>query len=250
MGFYGSEKTQVSYKGDSSPVTDADQASNDHILAYLEAHSPYPVVSEEGEDLPDGSELESFWLLDPLDGTKHFLKEDGEFVISLALIHREQAYAGFLYAPVSKEYYFAQKSKGCFFNGQKVENKNQGPAKRSFSSGYHKREESKEFREQLGIEEFFRLGSALKYGRMARGAVDIYPRFGETHEWDIAAGQIILEEAGCELWDIQTLKPMRYAKANYLNRGFVAFRRNLQIKDLMQSLIEKRKRAMREKNNG
>lgn len=221
-------KSLISHKkADDSPVTSADLKANAFFFQELPKIASFPLVSEESGLFPQLEAGETFWLLDPLDGTKHFIQGDGEYAVCLALVASGSPVAGFIFGPSSKQYYSAVKGQGAFKNGEPISNTRVNPSLRAFSSGYHEKPHGQKFMKQMGITEVTRLGSALKFCLLAEGLADIYPRFGETYEWDTAAGQIIFEEAGGLVLDLQTKTPLKYQKPQFLNRGFIACRKNI-----------------------
>jgi 3'(2'), 5'-bisphosphate nucleotidase len=234
---------QVHFKADSSPVTDADHASEAILIAALsKLMSDVPIIAEERTAsgyIPDLTR--SFFLVDPLDGTKEFLKFNGEFAINIALVENGKAVFGLIYAPDKADCYVtlspgaayrcslppdpAAHSSQAAFTLLSGESDASRPF-RAIVSRSHLRPEAVRFLEKLGNPEKAILGSSLKFGVLARGDADVYPRFGPTSEWDTAAGQAILEAAGgCAV----TLEgqPLRYGKRDegFVNPPFIAWRR-------------------------
>lgn len=221
----------VKNKIDDSPVTEADLASNDLIVKRLDELKIAPVISEEGTDriAPHGA----FWLVDPLDGTKDFIGGKRSFVVNIALIENRIPVVGAIYAPMLNELFWAETGQGAF----KVTRP--GPKRRVYndsdrielralaSGGATISNRMQKVLDALPIKSVERFGSALKMCRVAEGSADIYTRFGPTHEWDTAAGQIILKEAGCKLIDIETGRDVEYGKPDFKNNGFIACRANI-----------------------
>lgn len=229
MKFYQSTGLVVANKSDDSPVTQADLNAHHIIVKGLEEISSDIIVSEES-DLNKQLNLSSkrFWLVDPLDGTRDFVAGRDSFCVSIALIENCSPILGVLYAPVRNEVFFAQRSAGSFFNGNKIYNSSQRTKLFGLASGsIQPSERMQNFLKISKIDKLSRYGSALKFGHLARGDADVYPRFGDTSEWDTAAGQIICEEAGCEVFDVRTLGPLQYAKKEFRNKGFIALRQGL-----------------------
>lgn len=225
-------------KTDGSPVTEADHASNDFLITHLEALGA-PVVSEERQ-LPLPSQ--DYFIVDPLDGTQYFIDQAPHFAVLIALISAGRPILGVTYFPATGLLFSAELGHGSFFNGDKIHNSQTRNALVAYSSGFHLKPQAQPLIAALNIQEVKNQESILKMCNMARGYVDIYPRFGKTYEWDTASGQILLEEAGCRVVDVQTLEPLRYGKPNYLNSGFICYRQDLdsQIKNVFHNFSWKR----------
>jgi 3'(2'), 5'-bisphosphate nucleotidase len=242
MDIYG-PGMNVRYKADSSPVTDADHASEDILLAALAGLAPdVPVISEEQAatgKLPQTGSL--YFVVDPLDGTKEFLKLNDEFSINVGLIAGDKAIFGLIFAPAKADCFITLGPKQAFrcvlqpaHNPLLEETIEFTPltgeaANRPFTaivSRSHLRPETEAFLEQEGNPEREALGSALKFGMLAAGVADVYPRHGPTNEWDTAAGQAILEAAGGSVVTLDG-KPFLYGKReqSYKNPPFIAWRR-------------------------
>ncbi len=230
----------VAYKKDDSPLTEADQKANAVIMSYLEK-TKFPIISEENKqtDFSVRSSWESCWIVDPLDGTKEFIKKNGEFTVNIAFITNQKTMQGVIYVPATKVLYFADvKSKIA----KKVElqdpvynedfiNKNAidiQPAEddknlRIVGSRSHMNEDTTNFIENLSTTkeiEVVSKGSSLKFCLVADGDADIYPRFAPTMEWDTAAGQAICKAVGLQVIDQKTGKEMLYNRENLLNNYF------------------------------
>ena len=233
---------EVDYKKDNSPLTKADIKSNEIITESLKDLYPeIPILSEENKEVPYNirKNWEYFWLIDPLDGTKEFVKKNGEFTVNIALIHKDTPVLGVIYAPVLEILYYAQKEKGAF-----KQEKNKKPQRlpiykhtnndtlKVIVSKSHYNQETKYFVDNLKNKykktiEFIRIGSSLKLCLIAEGKADIYPRLAPTMEWDIAAGQAIVEQAGGEVVEFKTKTPLKYNKQNLLNSYFVTKGNNM-----------------------
>jgi 3'(2'), 5'-bisphosphate nucleotidase len=226
------ESLDTQLKTDNTPVTIADTASNDIIYNFLKTSYPYiPIISEETEI--DSYEIRSqwdyVWLIDPLDGTKEFLDKTDEFAINLALVGYGKSILGFIYLPVFKEMYYAVKDQGAFEikNGVKSQisvsrfNLQQKGIKVVSSRSYMDINTSS-YIDVLDAPEMIKLGSSLKFVSIAKGESDYYPRMIHIMEWDTAAGQIIIEEAGGSLVDSQTGLPLAYNKSTMVNPTFIA----------------------------
>ncbi len=255
----------IEHKDDESPLTLADKQSHESIVNALKQPMTantlsFPLLSEEGNDIPynERKRWEYFWLVDPLDGTKEFIKRNGEFAVNIALIHRNRPVLGCIYIPVQDIFYFATVNLGAYklVNGQNVagdvsiKELLDASQKLPLSAGSkesahrdsrhaieknipltvvgsrsHATKELSEFvdkiKEKCGEVEFLSAGSSLKFCLVAEGKADVYPRFGPTMEWDTAAGQAIIEQAEGRVLDIQTKEPLKYNKLSLLNPFFV-----------------------------
>ncbi len=229
MKFYRSNKISIQTKWDDSPVTEADLNAHHIIFEELSLISDDFIISEESNASKDLDLRESrFWLVDPLDGTRDFIAGRETFCVSIALIERGVPILGVLFSPVLNEMFSAELNEGAFLNGRKIYNSNAQRDLNALASGaVEVSERMQNFLKVSNIKNVSRFGSALKFAYLARGDADLYPRFGQTYEWDTAAGQIICAEAGCALIDVQSLEIMSYAKAEFLNSGFIAVRVDL-----------------------
>ena len=219
----------IETKEDNSPLTTADRNSHLIIEKGLKALFPdIPILSEEGIsiDYSERSNWEYFWLIDPLDGTKEFIKKNGEFTVNIALIKRGVSIFGSVYAPYLKELFWALKDAGAWKikdkkNKKRIKVSNINNKKRIVISRSHPNEKVTEYISQFKEYELIRMGSSLKLCCIAEGKADIYPRLGPTSEWDIAAAQCIVEEAGGTVLEYKKNKPLRYNKENILNPFFI-----------------------------
>ena len=222
----------IEFKNDGSPLTKADQVSHRIIQKGLAKLSPrLPVLSEESpkNEVHDRRNWESYWLVDPLDGTKEFVKRNGEFTVNIALVEANRATLGVVLAPALRVEY-----SGSIGLGAWRQYKNQARVKISTSlfqnrptrvvgSRSHSNTAVANYIEALGNYELKEIGSSIKICYIADGKADVYPRFGPTSEWDTAASQAILESAGGGMMDLVG-QPLRYnTKNNLLNPHFVAF---------------------------
>ncbi len=227
------EGIEIIKKADNSPLTAADKAANEVICNGLQKlEIQYPIISEENKtvDYATRCEYDYYWLVDPLDGTKEFIKRNGEFTVNIALIHQGRVVAGVVYAPVLGELYWATKGKGAFLekNNQvtvvhapKFSMKDQGV--KVVCSRSHLNQETKDFIAKLDQPELVSKGSSLKFLELATGKAHVYPRVAPTMEWDTAAAQIVLEEAGGKVVQFGTNDAVVYNKVNLLNPFFVAY---------------------------
>jgi 3'(2'), 5'-bisphosphate nucleotidase len=218
----------VNRKLDGSPVTAADHASEAVVVPALHALTPeIPVVSEEAAEaghMPDVSGGR-FWLVDPLDGTKEFVKRNGEFAVVIGLVDDFRAVAGVIYAPdLDLLYAGASGQAWRVAKGKKDRIAAQPPAPDGLVVAISRSHTSEKFEAYLGtlnVRSRVLCGSALKFGLIAAGEADIYPRFGQTMEWDTAAGHAILEAAGGHL-EAKDGGPLLYGKPAFRNHGFIA----------------------------
>lgn len=221
----------ITIKDDDSPLTEADLASHRIILSGLHKIAEYPVISEESAniDWEIRKTWKRYWLIDPLDGTKEFIKRNGEFTINIALIENGKPVLGVVYAPIMGRTYFAFEGYGAYRQddeapatpirvcGEKVDD-----GWRIVGSRSHNSERVEEFMRFLGDVSLVSLGSSLKLCLVAEGAAHLYPRLGLTSEWDTAAAQCVLEAAGGKVLT-DKLEPLRYnTKASLLNPHFIA----------------------------
>jgi 3'(2'), 5'-bisphosphate nucleotidase len=229
MQIYDANDFEIQIKNDDSPLTKADIVSNKIISAGLRQISDYPVVSEETNvDYAVRKKWRKFWLVDPLDGTKDFIAKNGQFTVNIALIEDNQPILGLIYIPALDTIYWAECGKGAYKDQNKIYNTSNRMDLIAADSIFHSTEATIKFLKQNGITQIKRYGSSLKYCKLAEGEIDIYPRFNGTKEWDTAAGQIILEEAGCKIIDLFTKKSLIYNKPNIKNDFFLAFRNDLE----------------------
>jgi len=220
----------VDTKADNSPLTAADLASHQAISAGLERLTPdIPVLSEESAARPfaERAKWALFWLVDPLDGTKEFIKRNGEFTVNIALIHNHEPVLGVVYVPVSGRGYFAVRHYGAFRRepgrtAQRIAVKplTGGPV-RVVGSRSHGGEKLQAYVSRLEEHTFVAIGSSLKFCLVAEGQADIYPRLGPTSEWDTAAAQCIVEEAGGQVLAVSGERLLYNTKESLLNPHFL-----------------------------
>ncbi|WP_405199744.1 3'(2'),5'-bisphosphate nucleotidase CysQ [Christiangramia sp. LLG6405-1] len=241
MEIYENEDFEVDFKGDDSPLTKADLASHQIIMQHLSA-TDIPVLSEEGRDLSyeERKNWSSLWIVDPIDGTKEFIKKNGEFTVNIALVRDQKPVMGVIYVPALKELYYAAENMGSFkvddivdFSGMKtleasavkLPKKNLNKKFTVVASKSHLSEETKDYISQLeekhGEVVSISKGSSLKLCMVAEGKADEYPRFAPTMEWDTAAGQAICTFAGKTVHDHNTGEEMLYNRENLLNNWFL-----------------------------
>ncbi len=245
----------VEEKSDHSPLTLADKRSHDIIASALK-DTEIPVLSEEGRDIAyeERRKWRCLWIVDPLDGTKEFVKKNGEFTVNIALVTDHRPVMGVIYVPVTGMLYFAADRLGSYricrtdmpggLGGdiqsltsaaqQLPLEKNPERPYTIMGSRSHATPELTEFvaalKNQHENAAFISAGSSLKFCQVAEGFADIYPRMGPTMEWDTAAGQIIAEAAGAAVYEYQDRKPLQYNKPNLTNPWFIVERNQEQRK--------------------
>lgn len=226
---YGTEFT-VQEKEDRSPLTKADMRSHAILSQGLkELYPDIPVLSEEGKqtDPNTRSAWRQFWLVDPLDGTKEFIKRNGEFTVNIALIEQGRVVFGVVSAPVHRLSYWGGAGLGAWRKSEqgihalKVCPARPGEPLKVVGSRSHSSPETKDWLAKLGDYELLSVGSSLKFCLLAEGQAQLYPRLGPTCEWDTAAAQAVLEGAGGEVVTLEG-EPLRYSKASLLNPWFIA----------------------------
>jgi 3'(2'), 5'-bisphosphate nucleotidase len=224
----------VDFKANDSPLTLADQAGHNRIVAELEKITPeIPILSEEGRDISyaERSQWGRFWLVDPLDGTKEFIKRNGEFTVNIALVEGGQVIMGCVHVPVTGKTYFAAKGEGAFMkDGEAAPVRIHASAYRKTDKGLrlvasrsHMSAEVEAYVKGFDAPEIVSMGSSLKLLMVAEGKADIYPRLAPTMEWDTGAAHIIVEEAGGSVINHETGTPLVYNKENLLNPHFIVF---------------------------
>jgi 3'(2'), 5'-bisphosphate nucleotidase len=222
----------VETKADNSPLTAADQAAHNHIVAGLSALTPdIPILSEESAAIPfeERSQWSEYWLVDPLDGTKEFIKKNGEFTVNIALIQGHKAVLGVVHVPDKDTDYFGFENGGSFSQiaGGEVQTisvttPSQTPV-RVVGSRSHRGELVDAYLEKLGDHVMVSMGSSLKLCLIAAGEADVYPRLGLTSEWDTAASQAVVECAGGRVIGLDGNTLLYNAKADILNPHFIVY---------------------------
>jgi 3'(2'), 5'-bisphosphate nucleotidase len=220
---------KIEYKDDKSPLTEADTKSNEIICsALLNLYPEIPILSEENKVIAfeERKEWEYYWCIDPIDGTKEFIRKNGEFTVNIALIHNEKPVLGVVYAPVLNDIYSAKENAGSFKNGLKLPlkiNDNQEEKMYVVASKSHLSIETQEFIDNLATKKVEQIskGSSLKLCMVAEGVADIYPRLAPTMEWDTAAADAIVRESGKMIYQYENDDFLKYNKENLLNPWFV-----------------------------
>ena len=241
LEIYHSGAFDIEIKGDNSPLTKADTASHNVIMSFL-TKTNIPVLSEEGKTISyeERKDWTQLWIVDPIDGTKEFIKRNGEFTVNIALIENQKTQIGVIFVPVTGELYFSSKEMGAFKVKIDLENydidflvanADKLPLQREYktftivASRSHMSPETEDYVQQMknkhGAVNLISKGSSLKLCMVAEGQADCYPRFAPTMEWDTAAGQAICEHAEFQVIDWKTKEPMLYNREELLNNWFL-----------------------------
>lgn len=237
---------QIEKKADNSPLTLADRKAHEVIMTYLQ-DTKYPVLSEEGKHLPykERSGWHTLWIVDPLDGTKEFIKRNGEFTVNIALVEKGTPVFGVIYVPVQQTLYWGELAMGAYKmeaitsrNGRSLEEMikstrqlpclKDGDAFVIVASRSHLSLETEEYIEKKrkvhSHVEIVSVGSSIKICWVSEGVADEYPRFAPTMEWDTAAGHAIAKAAGAEIYQAGKEEPLVYNKPDLLNPWFIVKR--------------------------
>lgn len=231
MEVYSSSDIGITYKNGGSPLTIADKKAHCVILEQLKKISPdIPVLSEESSNIPYNvrKSWKTYWLVDPLDGTKEFIKKNDEFTVNIALIDNKSVMLGVVHAPALNITYFAEKGKGSFKKNSKgFEEKSEIHSSdclrgrlKIVASRSHGSRIQEQFLLKIGDADFISMGSSLKLCLVAEGKAHLYPRLGPTMEWDTAAAQCIVESAGGYVTDLNQ-QSLVYNKPDLLNPYFM-----------------------------
>lgn len=225
--YHHADDFDVERKADNSPLTKADRASHQLIKSHLNKSFPgIPMLSEEGKEIgwQERRDWQQYWLVDPLDGTKEFIKKNGEFTVNIALIREQHPFLGVVYAPVLDTFYYSDPEIGAF-----KQTGSQSPLRLQVNvpqngiiaaqSRSHPAEAEKAFYSRLDVRDVLRVGSSLKLCMVAEGRAHLYYRYNPTWEWDTAAGQAVVEAAGGYVYS--NGGRMRYNKQNLLNKSFL-----------------------------
>ncbi|MBN2669214.1 MAG: 3'(2'),5'-bisphosphate nucleotidase CysQ [Bacteroidales bacterium] len=241
MNIYLSNDFGVEKKSDESPLTKADLAAHQTIIKYLESTN-IPILSEEAANISfqDRKQWNRFWLVDPLDGTKEFIKKNDEFTVNIALIENHRPIIGIVYLPVFKSVYIGAQGLGSFHSEYCPENVSEIMTKvnqlpKALPSIYtvvgsrsHMNEATQEYFQTLekmyGKIDIISTGSSLKLCMVAEGKAHEYPRFGPTMEWDTAAGDAVAYFSGAKVTKDDGITPLNYNKENLLNPFFIVKR--------------------------
>jgi 3'(2'), 5'-bisphosphate nucleotidase len=229
LDVYTSGDFQAEVKGDNSPLTIADKKAH-HVINSVLQSSNLPILSEEGKAIPyaERKHWEYFWMVDPLDGTKEFLKRNGEFTVNIALIHKTKPVLGVVAVPVTGDVYYAD-DQGAFLKRKgvttKLEHRDridlQQSGLRVVASRSHMNDDTQQFINVLRQPSLVSSGSSLKFMLLAEGAADVYPRYAPTMEWDTAASHAIINAVGLKVTQQGSSEELEYNKENLLNPSFL-----------------------------
>ena len=233
---------EIERKADNSPLTIADRKAHEVIMSYLK-DTDYPVLSEEGRSIPyaERKGWNTLWIVDPLDGTKEFIKRNGEFTVNIALVSDGVPTLGVVYVPATNVMYVGDEEHGAFrytdiqcdeASDSLTYSSNQLPLADAAHAGMvvvasrsHLSVETEQYVEELRKThdpvEFISTGSSIKICLVAAGIADVYPRFAPTMEWDTAAGHAVARAAGVNIFQYQTSSPLDYNKEDLLNPWFI-----------------------------
>jgi len=238
---YDSKEYQVEEKSDKSPLTTADLEANNCILNRLKKEFSYPILSEEIKvSYAERSKWNTFWIVDPLDGTKDFVYRTGDFTVNIGLIENQIPVLGVIAVPGKDLVYYAARDCGAFKESISPSLVKQTAIRNTRTnvdnliavvSRFHVDSRTQEFLDKNNIKQVVQAGSALKFGLVAEGLADVYPRLFPNNEWDTAAGECIVREAGCKMFDSLSKEPMLYNKPSVLNEGFIVVRNNLRLNE-------------------
>ena len=229
---YHSDDPGVEIKSDNSPLTKADKMAHEVLIEQLTTLKCGSVLSEEDSDIPwdERKAWKQYWLIDPLDGTKEFIKRNGEFTVNVAYVEHGVPTLGVVYAPVKSLWYYGSKGGGAFKKSGNAEPLPISPAAlpkegarwRVVGSRSHSSEDFNDFMANFSNADLVSMGSSLKLCMIADGSADLYPRLIPTCEWDTAAAQAVVEAAGGKVLNWETKQPLRYnTKDSLLNPYFV-----------------------------
>ena len=248
INIYNNVQTEVEYKKDKSPLTAADTASHFIIesgLKKLKVEGEIlPLLSEEGKEIlfKQRKSWQKFWLIDPLDGTKEFIKRNGEFTVNIALVDNNKPIAGFVYIPVKDVLFFAGEEIGSFvlysvselpcsdylLNASILKPDGLGDIVKVVASRSHLTPETEEYinkiRDRFNNVEIVSSGSSIKLCMIADCSADVYPRFAPTMEWDTAAAHAVCRYAGVKVIDVETRNELAYNKENLRNPWFLVYK--------------------------
>ncbi len=231
LQIYNNESFDYRLKVDNSPLTEADIAAHNLITQRLKVIAPeIPILSEESLFIPwqERKRWRYYWLVDPLDGTKEFIKKNGEFTVNIALIHQNDPIIGVVHAPVLNETWVGERGKPAIKIEQgnaatiKIKPYKKGKVYQVVGSRSHAGDSLNKFLQELGEYQLIPMGSSIKLCLVAEGKAHIYPRLGLTSEWDTAAAHAVVNSAGGEVVEFKTKMPLKYnTKDSLLNPYFI-----------------------------
>ena len=232
LDIYSNHEFEIEQKKDSTPVTIADRKANEYICSELKKYYPdVNIISEESKqvDYLQRRTWPEYFIVDPLDGTKEFIKKNGEFTVNIAYAQKGKPLEGVVYAPFLVKTYFTKNGKSFVESeGREKQLPLDDIEKTSYtivSSRSHLSDATQEFVDEKKKDYpdlvLRSIGSSLKFCLIAEGSADVYPRLGPTMEWDTAAAQAIVEQAGKSVLNLETLRPLKYNKESLLNPHFI-----------------------------
>lgn len=229
---YHAENFEVEAKGNNSPLTLADVKSHEAIVEILK-QTDFPILSEEGKHIPheEREDWNLLWMVDPLDGTKEFIKRNGEFTVNIALIEKNKPILGVVAVPTAGRVFYGAKQLGGFLKeGDSVTKLKSRPTAdlkqsgiRVVASRSHLNTETEQFIQSLNNPILVSKGSSLKFLMLATDDADVYPRFAPTMEWDTAAAHAILNQVGIKVFQHNSNEELVYNKKNLLNPSFLCY---------------------------
>lgn len=237
LHIYNSENFEIDFKNDDSPLTKADKKGHEIITKHL-SETEMPILSEEGKNIEfiERKNWNQYWCVDPLDGTKEFIKRNGEFTVNIALIENGEPILGVVYVPVLDKLFYGVKNQGAFLiEGQKQTKLSENNYQLGFdklntiknikvvASRSHLSAETENFINSLDNPETLSMGSSLKFLLLAEGKAQVYPRFAPTMEWDTAAAHAVLNALYYQVLAYPECSPLRYNKENLLNPWFICY---------------------------
>lgn len=243
MEIYGQDDLGVRQKSDASPVTEADEAADRLISAGLRAEFPDIALVTEEQSATHDLNVRTFLIVDPLDGTKEFVKRRGDFTVNIALIEDGTPVLGVVYAPAKQRLFLttsdgaAREELGPFdpetpgTSHPIAVSKPDNSALRVVASKSHRDQATDDYIASYSASDLVSAGSSLKFCLVATGEADFYPRLGPTMEWDTAAGHAVLAAAGGKVFDKDTLTPLSYGKSSFRNPYFLAFSPGVNLTD-------------------
>ncbi len=225
LEIYNSDDFGVAIKSDDSPLTKADTAANSVIVEGLRKHFDLPIVTEEDEDSHHADE-DSFWLIDPLDGTKEFIKQNDEFTVNIALIENKKPVFGVVYAPALNKLYWTDEQGNALRTDEAEQAKQitvdkEPTTAKAVVSRSHMDETTQKLLDDRGITESVSAGSSLKFCLVAEGSAHLYPRLAPTMIWDTAAADAIVRAAGARVYNYETNAPLTYSTDQLKNPYFI-----------------------------